>query len=119
MSGQPTPPATAPQMTALAEWAAGHRTMVIPPAVYRQATIVLCDDLAARKDPTKFADLAKAKSDGPSGAKGGSLGKWVKGMMVPAFDKAIGEMKIGDISEPIETPFGFHIITRQDPAKVQ
>ncbi len=73
----------------------------------------------ARKDPTKFADLAKAKSDGPSGAKGGSLGKWVKGMMVPAFDKAIGEMKIGDISEPIETPFGFHIITRQDPAKVQ
>ena len=52
MSGQPTPPATAPQMTALAEWAAGHRTMVIPPAVYRQATIVLCDDLAARKDPT-------------------------------------------------------------------
>lgn len=55
MSGQPTPPATAPRMTALAEWAADHRAMVIPPAVYRQAAIVLCDDLAAivaaRKDP--------------------------------------------------------------------
>ncbi len=78
-----------------------------------------CAKLAeqARKDPTKFADMAKKHSDGPSGAKGGSLGKWFKGMMVPEFDKAIEGMKIGDISDPIETPFGFHIILRQDPSK--
>jgi 2-methylcitrate dehydratase PrpD len=55
MSGQRTLPATVSQMTALAEWAADHRAMAIPQAVYRQAAIVLCDDLAAivaaRNDP--------------------------------------------------------------------
>ena len=69
----------------------------------------------ARQDPTKFADLARAHSDGPSGPKGGSLGSWPKGRMVPAFDQAIEKMKVGQISDPVETPFGFHVIMRNDP----
>jgi len=68
----------------------------------------------ARKDPSKFADLAKKHSDGPSGAQGGSLGIWPKGRMVPAFDKAIEKMKVDEVSDPVETPFGFHVIVRRD-----
>lgn len=66
----------------------------------------------ARANPAGFGELAKANSDGPSGPRGGSLGTWPKGKMVPEFDQAIDTMKVGDISEPVETPFGFHIIKR-------
>lgn len=66
----------------------------------------------ARANPDGFGDLAKANSDGPSGPRGGNLGTWPKGKMVPEFDKAIDTMKVGDISEPVETPFGFHVIKR-------
>lgn len=72
-----------------------------------------------KKDPQKFVDLSKQHSDDPMvGPTGGSLGKWPKGRMVEAFDTAIEKMKIGDISEPIETPFGFHVIRRDDPEKI-
>ena len=70
------------------------------------------------KDASTFAELAKTNSDGPSGPKGGSLGKWFKGMMVPEFDTAIEGLKIGEVSAPVETPFGFHVIKREDPAKM-
>ena len=72
-----------------------------------------------KADPKKFEEVAATKSDGPSAAQGGRLGKWPKGRMVPAFDKAIEKMKIGEVSDPVESPFGFHVIQRLDPAKVQ
>ena len=62
--------------------------------------------------------MAKKHSNGPSAVKGGSLGKWPKGRMVPAFDQAIAKMKIGGISDPVETPFGFHVIKREDPKTI-
>jgi len=37
--------------------------------------------------------------------------------MVPAFDEAIDGMKIGEVSAPVETPFGYHVIKREDPAE--
>jgi parvulin-like peptidyl-prolyl isomerase len=67
----------------------------------------------AKAAPKKFAELAKKHSDGPSAKKGGSLGTWRKGRMVPAFDKAVAGLKIGQIADkPVETPFGFHVIIR-------
>lgn len=70
----------------------------------------------AKKTPTRFADLAKKYSDGPSGPKGGSLGKWKPGRMVPAFQAAVEGLPIGGITaHPVETPFGFHVIQRADP----
>lgn len=58
-----------------------------------------------------FAKLAKAESDDTqSGAQGGDLGSFKRGMMVPPFEQAAFSMKVGEISEPVKTPFGFHII---------
>ena len=61
-----------------------------------------------------FAKIAKEESDDTSsGEKGGDLGEFKKGMMVPPFETAAFALKPGDISEPVQTPFGYHIIQVQ------
>jgi peptidyl-prolyl cis-trans isomerase D len=58
-----------------------------------------------------FEALAKAHSKDPgSAAKGGDLGFFPRGRMVPAFDTAAFALEPGQVSEVVETPFGFHII---------
>ncbi|MEA2096054.1 MAG: peptidylprolyl isomerase [Candidatus Cloacimonadota bacterium] len=57
-----------------------------------------------------FAELAKEYSDGPSAANGGNLGFFGKGMMVKPFEAAAFALMPGEISEVIETQFGYHII---------
>ncbi|MBN78404.1 MAG: hypothetical protein CMO36_09420, partial [Verrucomicrobiaceae bacterium] len=64
-----------------------------------------------------FAKLAKEKSDCPSGAKGGDLGNFGRGQMVPAFEKAAFTQKVGEVGEVVETQFGYHIIMVTDKAK--
>ncbi len=61
-----------------------------------------------------FADEAAAHSMCPSGKEGGSLGWFSRGMMVPEFDQAAFTMKVGDVSDIIETQFGYHIIFKTD-----
>ena len=61
-----------------------------------------------------FADEAAAHSMCPSGKEGGSLGWFSRGMMVPEFDEAAFSMKDGDVSDVIETQFGYHIIYKTD-----
>jgi len=62
-----------------------------------------------------FAALAKKESADPGSAdKGGELGWFVKGTMVPEFEKKSFEQKPGDISEPVQTQFGFHIIQTEE-----
>ena len=61
-------------------------------------------------DGADFAALAKKESTGPSGANGGSLGWFGPGMMVKPFEDAVLAMKAGDISEPVKTQFGWHIL---------
>ena len=67
-----------------------------------------------------FADVAKAKSTGPSGKNGGDLGWFNPTQMVPPFSKAVVEMKNGAISKtPVKTQFGWHVIKRVDSRKVE
>lgn len=59
----------------------------------------------------KFIELAKSKSTGPSGPKGGDLGFFSQGQMVPAFNDKAFSMKAGTITkEPVKTQFGYHVI---------
>ena len=61
-----------------------------------------------------FAALAKRFSKCPSKSKGGNLGWFGKGEMVPEFEKACFEGKKGDIVGPIKTQFGYHVIMIND-----
>lgn len=58
-----------------------------------------------------FSEVAKKHSDDPaSGANGGSLGEFPEGTMVSAFENALDKLKPGEISKPVLSPFGYHII---------
>ncbi len=64
--------------------------------------------IAAGED---FAKLAEAESDDTgSGAKGGDLGAFTKGQMVPEFDTAAFALEPGTLSQPVKTQFGYHLI---------
>jgi peptidyl-prolyl cis-trans isomerase C len=61
-----------------------------------------------------FAQVAKQESDDTgSAANGGSLGEFRHGAMVGPFDAAAGSLPLGEVSEPVKTPFGYHIIQVQ------
>ncbi len=61
-----------------------------------------------------FSDLAKAHSTCPSAKDGGSLGQFGQGDMVPEFDRVIfGDLPLGQVSEPVKTQFGYHLIQVQ------
>ncbi len=63
-----------------------------------------------RKTPKAFEALAKKYSQDPSSAKGGDLGTFGRGAMVKPFDDAVFSMKVGQISDLVESEFGYHII---------
>ncbi|HEX4683754.1 MAG TPA: peptidyl-prolyl cis-trans isomerase [Gemmatimonadaceae bacterium] len=59
----------------------------------------------------KFEDVAKRESaDSASGRNGGDLGKGGKGRFVPEFEKAAYALPVGEVSQPVLSPFGFHLI---------
>jgi peptidyl-prolyl cis-trans isomerase C len=67
-----------------------------------------------------FAKLAKSRSTGPSAARGGDLGFFAEGQMVPAFSKAAFALKKGEVAEnPVQTEFGWHVIKVEDRRPLQ
>ncbi len=69
------------------------------------------DALARAKKGEDFATLAEKLSDDPGSAKsGGDLGTFSRGKMVPAFETAAFDLAPGQLSEIVESPFGFHVI---------
>jgi parvulin-like peptidyl-prolyl isomerase len=62
-----------------------------------------------------FGAIAKAESDDPGSAQaGGELPPFTKGQMVPDFEKSAFSLKPGEVSEPVKTPFGYHLIQVQE-----
>lgn len=71
----------------------------------------LIGELAAGAD---FAELAAERSIGPSGPNGGQLGWFGAGMMVPSFEEATFALEVGEVSAPVQTQFGWHVIVLND-----
>ena len=83
----------------------------------------IIDTLTPLKDKAlqeKFIALAKTKSTGPSGPKGGDLGSFSKGQMVPEFSKAVWALEIGQVTtKPVKTQFGYHVIYLESKAEAK
>ena len=67
----------------------------------------LKDEIEAGAD---FGDLAKQHSSCPYGAKGGDLGSFGPGMMVPEFDTVVFNEEVGKVHGPVKTQFGYHLL---------
>jgi peptidyl-prolyl cis-trans isomerase C len=70
--------------------------------------------IAELTEGADFAELAQERSIGPSGPNGGQLGWFTAGMMVPSFEEAVFGLEVGEVSAPVETQFGWHVILLND-----
>ncbi len=94
----------------------------VPPTVTRTKDEAkkLADEIYKKlKGGADFAELAQEHSDCPSGErKGGNLGIFPANRMAPEFTEGVKGIAVGEITEPVETPFGYHIIKRQEVEEV-
>lgn len=70
------------------------------------------DVLRKLEEGKSFEELAKQFSSCPSGQRGGDLGSFRKGQMVPEFEQVAFLLEVGEVSEPVKTQFGYHLILR-------
>ena len=61
-----------------------------------------------------FAELAKKRSEGSSSSDGGDLGFFKRGTMVPEFEKVAFSLKTGEVSDPVRTQFGWHVLKLEE-----
>ena len=77
----------------------------------KEQALAKAKDLKSKLTKENFSEMAKKESDDTgSGEAGGDLGQFARGSMVPPFDAAAFSLPVGTISEPVETPFGYHLI---------
>lgn len=70
-----------------------------------------CDDLKTRIEAgADFGELAAEHSSCPSGKRGGDLGEFTQGQMVPEFDTVVFNEEVGKVHGPVQTQFGYHLI---------
>ncbi len=72
------------------------------------------DLIAQLDDGADFAALAREHSTGPSGSNGGDLGWFGPGVMVESFFDAVASLDTGEVSDPVQTQFGWHVIKLND-----
>jgi parvulin-like peptidyl-prolyl isomerase len=86
----------------------------------KEGAKALATDVHARAaGGANFAALAGEYSDGPSAKRGGALGVYLTGTMVPKFEAATAAVAVGKIAPLIETPFGFHVIRRDAVVQIR
>lgn len=91
------------------------RHILVKTAADAQAVIKSMKTLSGEKLKNEFIAQAKSKSTGPSAAKGGDLGYFPRGQMVPSFNDAVFAMKEGTMSSaPVQSQFGYHVIYVED-----
>jgi len=99
----------------LIQWMGCQSTSSSVVRTREQALVVAKDVLRRAKNGEDFARLAIEFSDEPNaGARGGSLGRFGRGAMVKQFEDAAFALKPGEISDVVESPFGFHVIQRTE-----
>jgi parvulin-like peptidyl-prolyl isomerase len=121
-AAETTAPAATPPPAQRDEFGAKHFLVQYKGAMRAPATITRTEEeakarateaLKKAKSGTKFEDVVKEYSDEPGAAqRGGDLGKFKKGQMVPDFQAAVEKLKVGEISDLVKTPFGYHVILR-------
>ncbi len=90
-------------------------SQIIPSTKTREERYSQLEDILERINRGEdFAELAKEYSDCPSSASGGDLGYFGRGEMVKEFENTAFSMKPGEVSDIVETQFGYHIIKLQD-----
>ncbi len=100
-------------------WAASVTAQGLPLEVHASHILVATFDeaqaiaLMARQGED-FAELARSHSTGPTGPAGGDLGWFGAGMMVAEFEEAAWALAPGEVSDPVETRFGWHVIKVHD-----
>jgi parvulin-like peptidyl-prolyl isomerase len=119
----PTPPTPAAAPTAQGQEFGARHLLVqykgsqrAAPGVTRteeEAKTRATEAMKKAKGGAKFEDLVKEYSDEPNAAqRGGDLGKFRRGSMVPDFQNAVEKLKVGEVSDLVKTPFGYHVILR-------
>ncbi len=70
-----------------------------------------CEEIKTKiNEGTDFAKAAEDHSQCPSGQKGGDLGTFSQGQMVPEFDQVVFNEEVGKVHGPIQTQFGYHLV---------
>lgn len=97
-----------------------NKDTLFSPTTYTASHILLEDENEAKKilgeieNGLDFAEAAKKYSIDPSKDNGGSLGTFPKGVMVAEFQEGLDKLSIGEVSEPVKSQFGYHLIKLDD-----
>jgi peptidyl-prolyl cis-trans isomerase D len=92
-----------------------HILIAIDEDTDNEAALNLATEIKSKLEIELFDDLAKQYSDDPGSAElGGDLGWAETGLFVPEFESALFSMDVGEVSEPVKTDFGYHIIRMDD-----
>ncbi|WP_299032579.1 peptidylprolyl isomerase [uncultured Anaerococcus sp.] len=97
-----------------------NKEVITPNKTYTASHILVDDETKAEdiykeiEDGLDFKEAAKKYSKDPSAASGGSLGTFPKGVMVKEFQDGLDSLEIGEISKPVKSQFGYHLIKLED-----
>lgn len=84
----------------------------VPTPEQRDSVKRIADEVRAQVTPANFAEMAQRHSGDGSAQQGGDLGVFMRGRMVPEFERGVLALQPGEVSQPIMSPFGYHIIYR-------